>query len=316
MKTDRILVTGAAGFVGACLTRKLVGLFGEVNVIARQSSNLWRIKDVTDKIILHRVDLTDAASLSGIIQKMRPEIIFHLATYGGYYSQRDANKIFETNLIGTKNLLTALSGVGFKAMINTGSSSEYGLKTQPMSEGDLLEPVTEYGVSKATATLYCQMVARRNNLPVCTLRLFSPYGFFEGAQRLVPSVILACLAGRDPELSFKEPVRDFIFIEDVADAYLKAAFAPAAGGQILNIGSGKEHSVGEVVEKIITLTGKKVSPRWGSVKNLRPEPVTWVADIGKADKLIQWKPAHSLDEGLEKTVAWFRQNRHLYDEKL
>lgn len=314
MKIDRILITGATGFVGACLTRRLVSLPGKIHVIVRQSSNLWRIKDLTDKINLHYADLTDIISLSKIVQKIKPEIIFHLATYGGYHFQQDANKIFEINLTGTKNLLTALSTVGFKAMINTGSSSEYGIKKQPMSEDDLLEPVTEYGVSKAAVTLYCQAVARRNNLPVCTLRLFSPYGFFEEAQRLIPSVILACLSGRDPELSSKKSVRDFVFIEDVIDAYLKMASACDLTGQIFNIGSGKEYSVEEVVKKIIVLTGKKVSPRWGGVKNPRLEPTTWVADISKTRKFLKWKPVHTLDEGLEKTVTWFKEKVSLYEK--
>lgn len=314
MKIDRILITGATGFVGACLTRRLVNLSGKVHVIVRQSSNLWRIKDLADKINLHYVDLTDIVSLSKMVQRIKPEIIFHLATYGGYHFQQDANKIFETNLTGTRNLLTALSTVGFKAMINTGSSSEYGIKKRPMSEDDLLEPVTEYGVSKAAATLYCQAVARKNNLPVCTLRLFSPYGFFEGAQRLIPSVILACLSGRDPELSSKNPVRDFVFTEDVVDAYLKTASASNLTGQIFNIGSGEEYSVETVVKKIIALTGKKVSPRWGGVKNLRLEPTTWVADISKTRKFLKWKPVYNLDSGLEKTVNWFRKNHRLYKE--
>ena len=104
-------------------------------------------------------------------------------------------------------------------LVNTGSSSEYGIKNSAMKESSLLEPVTEYGVSKAAATLFCQSYAVTENLPIVTLRLFSPYGRYEQKSRLVPSVILAALQKINPKISSRQFVRDFIFIDDVLDAY-------------------------------------------------------------------------------------------------
>lgn len=311
MNFKKILITGSTGFVGACLTHKLIDLHYEVHSIIRRESNLWRIKNIIDKINLHYVDLTNVNSLEKLIHNIKPNLIYHLATYGGYLFQNDLNRIIQTNIMGTVNLVNACSKIGFDCFINTGSSSEYGLKSKPMEEEDILKPINNYGFSKAAATLYCQAVAKRERLPIVTLRLFSPYGYYENRGRLIPTVILSCLSGKNPKLSSPKAVRDFIFIEDVIEAYIKVIEISDIGGEIFNIGYGKQQSAGEVVNKIVELTGNKVRPEWGKVPNPRFEPVTWMADITKAKNLLNWKPKHSLEEGLSKTTEWFKKNRSL-----
>ncbi len=309
-----VLVTGATGFVGANLARKLVALGCVPHVIKRKNANIGRIKDVAQQMVFHDVDLLNRAKINKLVKIIKPDIIFHLATYGGYVFQNECESIMVTNINGTTNLLNACLNVGFTSFINTGSSSEYGIKNKPMKETDILEPITNYGVSKASVTLLCQAIAMIQNLPIVTLRLFSVYGYYEAKTRLIPYAILCALKNKPMVLSSTRSVRDFVFIEDAVDAYIRAAELKGKNGEIFNIGYGEMHSSKEVVEKIVELTGTRAKPQWGKLFNPRNEPKTWVADITKSKKMLGWKPRYDLSSGLKKTVEWFRQNKEFYCE--
>jgi len=312
-RNRKILITGATGFVGANLTRHFLEKGADVSVFTRKMSDKWRIRDILNDISEYHVDLKNLHVLSKAIKKIKPNIIIHTAVYGGYSFQNDTTKIIEANFAGTVNLINASICAGFELFINTGSSSEYGIKSKPMKETDLPEPVSEYGVSKAAASAYCHAVARKEGMPIATLRLFSPYGYYEDRDRLVSSVILSCLRHINPKLSSPDSVRDFIFIEDVIDAYEKIIDnKDKVKNEIFNAGSGKQHTVREVVKNIVKLTGSKVKPEWGRVANLRNEPLRWQADISKAKRLLSWEPEYSLMQGLEKNINWFKKNISIY----
>lgn len=308
----RILITGTTGFVGSCLARCLVGQGYQIDVIARATSDTWRIDDLIDYLEVHYVDLRDSVAVERAVKLMRPEVVFHLATYGGFVSQRNAGLIVESNLRGTVSLLDSCLQVGCELFINTGSSSEYGKKTGPMKETDLLEPDDAYGVAKAAATLLCRLEAVKREASVVTLRLFSPYGPRDDPKRLIPYVIKSLLRGERPKLSTPSSVRDYIFIDDVLDAYLNVLEADLPPGEILNIGSGMQHEIGEVVGLITDVISSDIEPEWGVVTSQRPEPDCWVADIGKAASELGWQPATSLEAGLRKTVQWFKENLDYY----
>ncbi|MHB8917442.1 MAG: NAD-dependent epimerase/dehydratase family protein [Desulfocucumaceae bacterium] len=316
----KVLVTGATGFVGSCLTRRLVEMNKEergmspieVHIFTRSKSDKWRIADLLGLVHSHQVDLRDADIVEKAVCQIRPTVIYHLATYGGFTFQKDTSAIIESNLIGTVNLLRACERIGFDCFINTGSSSEYGIKSGPMSESDMLKPVGDYGVSKAAATLFCQSRALEKGLPVITLRLFSPYGPWDDPQRLIPYVIKSLLRGESPRLSTPKSVRDFIYIGDVLDIFLKVIRVPISGGAIFNVGTGVQYSVSEVVSVITEIIGNGTRPVWGKVTSQRPEPAFWTADIGKAGAGLGWLPSRSLRAGLSKTIDWFRENLELY----
>ena len=312
IKGKKVLVTGATGFVGSCLAHKLIELGNEVHVFLRKSSNLWRINGVIDELKSHYVDLCDHKRVEQTIKEIKPEIIFHCAAYGTYPSQKESETIVKTDLFGTINLVNACAKTDFTRLINTGSSSEYGIKDHPMSEGDVLEPYSMYGVAKSSASIFCQHMAREHGLPIVTLRPFSVYGYYEEPSRFIPTVIVSCLQNRSPRIFSKNSVRDFVFIEDLIDAYLNASQVPSAIGQIINIGGGKQHTVAEVAEKIVELTGNQVKIIFDERETSRIEPKVWVADISKAKSLLNWKPKHDLKMGLSKTVQWFKQNLSLY----
>ncbi|MCK9265615.1 NAD-dependent epimerase/dehydratase family protein [bacterium] len=313
LTNKRVLITGATGFVGANLVKSCLKKGADIYLLTRATSNKWRINDILKDVSEFSADLTDNQAVEKLVLTIRPEIIFHTAVYGGFPYQRDLKKTIDTNLLGTINLIEACEKVGFKLFINTGSSSEYGVKEEPIKEDSPLTPFSSYGISKAFATQFCQMKFR-TGLPVITLRLFSPYGYYEGATRLIPSVILSSLKDIAPEVSSPTSVRDFVFIEDVVNAYLKAVdMKDRLNTDVFNIGSGLQHSVGEVVEKILFLTGKKIKPKWGSVSNPRIEPKIWQADISKTEQILNWQPKHSLDNGLNKTLIWFKENSLMYE---
>jgi len=313
IKGKKILVTGASGFVGANLVRYFLKKGANISILKRRQSNLWRIKDIAGQVSVYNADLLDHAGLDRVIKRINPEVILHAATYGGYVVQDNASRILKTNFDGTVNLLSSCLKNGFELFINTGSSSEYGIKGFPMRESDLLEPVTVYGVSKAAASVYCQSMARKYGLPIVTLRLFSPYGYFDDKSRLVSYVILSCLKNKTVNISSPNSVRDFIFIEDVVNAYEKTMErSNEVGGAIFNIGSGKQCSIQRLAGMISRAMGNNIAVKYQIKPSARVEPRNWVADISSSYAELDWKPRFNLEEGLKKAISWFRENREFY----
>jgi len=318
LKGKKVLITGATGFVGANLVRMALKEGSEVYIITRRESDKWRIDDVLGYVAEYNADfnadLLDYNKLECIISGIKPEIIYHTATYGGRPSQKDTTRIVQTNLIGTINLIKACKKFGFDLFVNTGSSSEYGIKEKTMHEEDLLEPVNDYGVSKSATTQYCRAIAKNEDLPIVTLRLFSPYGSYEESARLIPSVILSCLKGRRPKISSPNFVRDFVYIQDVLDAYARLSEIPQLSGEIFNIGSGKQCTIGDVANAVIKISGYDLELETGMPHGWPNEPKKWEADISKANAILGWKPKYDMEKGLSETIGWFRKNMNLYND--
>jgi len=312
LRGEKVFITGATGFVGSNLARRSLQRGAEVFINIRKTSDTWRIEDILNEVDVIPVDITEYEKIKHSLKEIRPDIIFHTATYGGKADQINTEKIIDTNIIGTVNLLRSCKDIDVNLFVNTGSSSEYGIKNSAMMESCLLEPVTEYGVSKAAATLYCQTYAITENLPIVTLRLFSPYGQYEQKSRLIPSLILAALQKINPKITSRHLVRDFIFIEDVLDAYEAVMDLKTAPGKIFNIGSGRQHSVGEVVDMIVGLLGNEVTYEIGIPQAWKNEPTFWQADIQQAKSELDWEPKYLLKEGLAATIDWFKLNKGLY----
>lgn len=313
IKGKNFLITGATGFIGANLARHFLKKGANISILKRQQSNLWRVYDIKNDISIYNVDLLDYAKVNRVVNRIKPDVIFHAAAYGGYVSQDNLSRIVKTNFIGTVNLLNSCSKIGFELFVNTGSSSEYGIKDHPMRESDILTPITPYGVSKAAATLYCQYAAKRNDMPIITLRLFSPYGYFDDGSRVISYVILSCLKNRPFNISSPASVRDFIFIDDVMSSYEKALEKSGnMRGDIFNIGSGKQCSIRNLAKKIIRAFGNNMMAGYKEEFHAIIEPKHWVADTSKSFKGLGWKPKFNLDEGLKKTIKWFEGNNSFY----
>lgn len=309
MSKKRILLTGPAGFVGAVLTRRLLADGHEVHTVLKARTAPWRLAGLEHDLQQHHVDLRDEARVRSVVASIRPEVIYHLATHGAYPLQSNADDIIQTNILGTWNMLKALERIDYEVFVNSGSSSEYGFKDYAMRETDLLEPNSYYAVAKCAQTLLCQHVARTGSRPITTFRLFSVYGPFEEPTRLIPTLIRRCLAGEDLTLVDPEIARDFVYVDDVVAAYLCSDKLSQLRGEIINIGTGVQSPIKQVVELILRHTGAKVACHWGTMPARIWDAKTWVADCTKSTRLLGWRPTTTLSEGLEQTIVWMRQQQ-------
>jgi len=310
----KVLITGGAGFIGSNFVYKFLEMGYGITVFERKEANFWRIEKVLSQISLYSPDLSDANETEKIIYEIKPDIVIHLAAYGAYQKiQQDIKTTINTNLVSSINLINACNKIGIEAFINTGSNSEYGIKEEPMKETDVLEPDNLYGITKSAVSQYCQMMARKYDFPAVTIRPFAVFGYFEEKERLVPTIIKACLENSELNLSRPDSVRDFIFIEDLMSGYLSAIEnIGKSKGEIFNLGSGEQRKIKDVVNIVKKITGAKINPAYGEIKTAQTEPANWVSDISKAEKILDWHPEHSLEQGLEKDIEWFKNNLSSY----
>ncbi len=308
------LITGAGGFVGAAAVRRFIREGYDVSVLLRGGKHYWRLQDLEGKYRAVTGDLTDASVIDAIAS-VRPEYVYHFATYGAYPNEQDYAQTVKVNMQGIYHIIEAAKRSGTKLIINTGSSSEYGIKDHPMKETDILVPVNDYGVTKAAATLYCQKEAIQHGVPVITFRLFSVYGSYEEKGRLIPSLMLGALKGTPIALSAPQNTRDYIYLEDVIDAYVKASEAEHTPGAIYNIGTGNEYQTKDVADAVLRISGSRSRLEWGKVEkqSRQMEPKHWRADPDKAYERFGWRARHSLVEGLTASFDWYRKNAHLYE---
>jgi nucleoside-diphosphate-sugar epimerase len=300
----RVLITGAAGFLGASLARKCIADGHDVHLLLRQGSARWRLAGLEGRYTAHEADLCDGPVVARAVAASRPEVVYHLAAHGTHHSQRDRGLILASNVLGTAHLLEALEGHAYRAFVHAGSSSEYGHKSGPIAEGDVLEPRSTYGVAKAAATLLCQAEAARGR-PAVTVRIFSAYGPWEDPRRLVSYVMGCCLHREPARVTAGSQPRDFIYADDVLALLERAAECPAARGQILHAGTGRQYTVREVVETVLALCGNGVTARWGAEDARPDEPASWVASIERTTALTGWSPSLSLEDGIRRMWAWF-----------
>jgi nucleoside-diphosphate-sugar epimerase len=308
----RTLVTGATGFVGANLARRLLRDGHEVHLLVRPGHTGWRIAEIRDAVAVHEVDLLDPDATARVVGTIRPEWVFHLAAHGAYSWQRAAEPIIATNLTALVHLLEACTKTGFAAFVNTGSSSEYGYKDHAAVEDERIEPNSLYAVTKAAATHYCRHVAQRDQVAVPTLRLYSVYGPYEEPNRLMPQLIVQGRRGGYPPLVHPDVARDYVHVDDVCEAYVRAAERPGADpGAIYNVGSGVQTTLREIVAIAARVLGIAAAPPWGGMERRAWDTHTWVADIGKIARELDWRPRLSVEQGFRAMADWFAER---YDD--
>ena len=305
---SRTLITGASGFVGANLARRLLANGHEVHLLMRPGYQPWRIRGIQPHVQIHEVNMLDSPALRRLVSLIRPEWVFHLAAHGAYSWQDDLQAILDTNLHSTIHLLNACLRSEIQAFIHAGSSSEYGIKDHAPAESEAPEPNSHYAVAKAAATMYCQFVARRDTAPVTTLRLYSAYGPYEEPQRLIPTLVRHGFKGEYPPLVSPDIARDYVHVDDVVEAFIMAAIhAPKNPGAIYNIGSGRQTSLREVVTAVRQVMNISAEPVWGSMPSRKWDTTVWVANPDLALKEIGWAATLPFAAGFMQTVEWFHR---------
>lgn len=308
LKGRKILITGATGFLGSHLAKRLVKEGAKVHVWVRPSSSLWRLREIQERLSLHVVDLCDQISVNNACQKINPEIVYHLAAYGVHYQQQDIKQALDTNVMGTVNLIRGLRGTACKKFVHTSTFAEYGHKDHPIRETDSLEPEGIYASTKAATSLIAPAIAEQSGLPLLIMRLYTVYGPFESEDKFVPYIILSLLNGKAPKLTTCRQVRDYIYVEDVVEAYLKAADISIDEPLTLNIGSGIPITLRDLVQNILKFFNDG-EVLFGAVPHRKKEIWQAYADITKAREVSGWVAKTPLEEGILKTVEWFKQHR-------
>lgn len=306
----KVLITGGAGFIGANLARKLVSVSNfEVFIIEKKNVNLWRLKSIADKLNIKYVDLEDQDSLSEVIDRIKPDIIFHLASYGVYPAlQNDLGKMIDINIKGTLNLANALKKHPIQIFVNAGTCFEYKEKKSKINESDALAPVNSYAVTKLAAELFLKNFSQENKMPIISLRLFTPYGYYEDSQRLIPYIIQNAISNKKIELVAPDNARDFIFIEDVINLFLKIIKSNHKYyGEIFNVGSGERHSVKDIVNITEKILGKKLDISYGKASNYRKDLKFIFANNAKAKAGFNWQVKNNLNYGIKKTIDFFKK---------
>ena len=305
MTATRSLVTGAAGFIGAALARRLIARGDAVTLLSGPGSDPWRLAPLHDDAEVLEVDLRDGGEVLRTMRAARPELVFHLAAHGAYSWQRSLERMIETNVAGLAHVVDAALDVGARAIVNAGSSSEYGLKDHAPPEDELPEPNSAYAVTKAAATLACGWAARTRGAAITTLRLYSAYGPWEEPRRLMPALVAHGLDGRLPPLADPAIARDFVYVEDVVDAFLLAAERAVPGaGAVYNVGSGAQTSLRELAETARRVYGIADAPAWDAFPARDWDTDVWVADARRAADELGWRARTPLEDGLAAFAQW------------
>jgi nucleoside-diphosphate-sugar epimerase len=314
MSARRALVTGAAGFIGAGLTRRLLADGHHVELLLRADSDAWRLDGVRDELVVHEADLRDREAVRAIVDAAGAEWVFHLAAHGAYSWQTDTEGIFQSNTLGTLNLVESCVERGFDALVHAGTSSEYGLKDHAPSEDEAPEPNSSYAVAKVAATLLCRQLADQHGLHLSTLRLYSVYGPWEDPRRLMPTLVARAMRGELPPLVDPETARDFVHLDDVLDAFRLAAERQIPGSScIYNVGSGRQTTLRELVAIACEVLDVSATPEWGTHAARAWDASVWVADAAKVNRELGWKAERDLKSGLTELANWLKEHPALWE---
>lgn len=293
----RLLVTGASGFIGARLCRRAAADGAIVHAVSRRSHG------EAGDVHWERGDLTDDAVARDLLRRVRPEVVIHLASEvsGG----RDLGLVLpmlRANLVAAVNVMVACAEVGSSRVVLAGS----------MEEPDPGDPdavaQSPYAAAKWGALAYARHLHALHELPVAHLRVFMVYGPGQlDLRKLVPYVTVSLLRGEAPKLTSGARAVDWIYVDDVVDAFLRAATTPGLDGRSLDIGSGELVTARDLVVRLRQAVGGDVEPAFGAISD-RPLERVRAADPAAAAGAMGWHPRTSLDEGLARTVAFYRSN--------
>ena len=319
--SNRVLVTGADGFIGSHLTEELVKSGEKVSAFCLYNSfgTLGWIdtlpKEIRSEIEIFTGDVRDP---NGVRTAMRgQQRVFHLAALIAIpFSYHSPDSYVDTNIKGTLNVLNAARELGTERVMVTSTSEVYGTAQYvPIDEKHPFQGQSPYSATKIGADRLAESFYRSFDLPVTIVRPFNTYGPRQSGRAVIPTIISQLLAGQQEiHLGKLSPTRDFNFVKDTAHGFMAIANCPAAIGQELNIATGEEHSIGDLANELIA----QINPNGKIVceeERLRPEKSEvnrLLGDSTKMRALTGWKPEYTFEQGLAETVAWIRDNLDTY----
>lgn len=310
MKGKRVLVTGGSGFIGSHLVARLLDLAAVVAVTARYGNVVKneRLRACWDDIAVIEADLRNRGALEAC-RDWKPEVVFHLAAYNHVgESFRQVEECFDVNAKGTANMLDVCPGS--EAFVYLSTSEVYGHQTSvPFAETMCPEPKSPYAITKYAGELYCRMKQRLHTGPrIVVLRGFNTFGPYQSSKAVISELILKCLRGELVLTTLGEQTREFNYVSNIVDGLVAAATHPGRIEGPVNLASGEEVRIHDLVKRIHALTGSRAELRIGGL-DYRPNEI-WrmYADNQRVRELLGWVPKVGLEEGLIATIDWFRRH--------
>jgi UDP-glucose 4-epimerase len=309
LRDKHVLVTGGAGFIGAHLVQRLVADGADVHVLTSEVSSLFpgRLLEIKNDITVHEGNVVDRSAMDSIARKVRPQIIYHMAAFthvGKSWTRVD--ECIQTNVQGTVSLLQALHDVGYERFLNFGTSEIYGDIPAPFREDAIVNPISPYAVSKYSAERFCRMFQRSYGWPLVMLRPFNAYGPGQTPDRVIPEIIARAFRGQELAMTQGRQTREFNYVTDLVDGFVRAAVTPGIDGEVINIGCGEDVSMRDLATTILDLMGNPITPKFGALPERPAEIMEMRCDNTKAKTLLGWEPKHSLADGLAKTIEWYK----------
>lgn len=316
LKTRKVLVTGAAGFIGSHLVEQLIARGAQVRAFVRYNSRSDRgwidtFPEATiSKLEIIAGDIKDADAVRNAVKDC--DVVFHLAALIGIpYSYVHPRNYVETNIIGTTNVLTAALDHGVKRVVHISTSEVYGTAQYvPIDEKHPKVGQSPYSASKISADMLAESFHRSFNLPVVIIRPFNTYGPRQSQRAVIPTIIAQLLAKKELSIGATAPTRDFTYVTDTAAGMIRGAESDQAVGLTINLGVGQEISIGELAAQIATQMNIKFQIKHDASR-LRPEHSEverLLSNNGLAQSVLNWRPEIDLETGLARTIAWFRDN--------
>lgn len=316
----QVLVTGAGGFIGSHLVEALVQkgarVRGFVHYNSRGDAGLLRLiqREILDTVEIMPGDIRDPQAVQEAVKGC--SFVFHLgALISIPYSYLHPTEVAETNIIGTLNVLNACREFGVPRMVHTSTSEVYGTALRvPIDESHPLQGQSPYSASKIGADKLVESYYCAFGLPVVTVRPFNTFGPRQSARAVIPTIITQALVKDAILLGNLDSKRDFTFVSDTVNGFIKAAEAQSVEGEVFNLGTGSEVTIGDLAQMIMRIVGRQVPIETDQIR-LRPENSEvqrLLSDNSKARKELGWQPEFSLEKGLEQTVNWIQEHLELY----
>ena len=315
----KVLVTGAGGFIGSHLIERLVDLGAEVKGFLRYNSrNDWGLLEILPRHMLDSLQIVsgDLKDYDAVLDAAKDvDVIFHLGSLISIpYSYNRPRDTIENNISSTLNVLTAARDLGVEKIVHTSSSEVYGTALYvPIDEKHPLQGQSPYSASKIGADKIAESFYCAFDLPVATIRPFNTYGPRQSTRAIIPTIITQAIQQETIKLGSLFPTRDYTYVKDTVNGFIKVAESDRSIGEVINIGSNFEVSMGDLAGKISSLLDKKIDIIQDSsrVRPQKSEVQRLWCDNAKARRLLNWGPQVSLDEGLQETIEWVRANKNL-----
>jgi len=313
----KVLVTGGSGFIASHLCRRLINNCSELIVTTKYNSVIDNIRlvDIWNDLHPLEIDLRNLDALK-VLESVKPDIIYHFAAYNHVGdSFVNVSEAIDSNSKGSVNLMEAYES--FERFVYISTSEVYGYQESvPFSEEMKPLPISPYSVGKYAGELYARMKQHVFDLPIVIIRPFNAFGPYQSTRAIIPEIITKCLSGAEIATTPGEQTREFNYIDNLVDGFLLAAVEIKAIGEIINIGSGKDISIKDLVTKIHTLSKSESDLKIGTLEYRPTEIWRMFSDNKKAKKILGWEPKISFEEGLIKTIEWFREYQDVFiDDK-